>query len=161
MDVASRSRSRVEERLTRLEEEFGTPEVTQTTFEVGAERYQHAVESSRDGQLRLRVVVRDDDGAVLLCEDDDEWLVPSGETRPDERLPEAVRRIVAEAAGVDCSVTDVARANIHGLRNSDDEDADTVYRLSVLFVARTADCEVDGSESVRWRTDPDAVAEIV
>ena len=161
MDVASRSRSRVEERLTRLEEDFGTPEVTQTTFEVGAERYQRALERSRDGQLRLQVIVRDDDGAVLLCEGDDEWLVPSGQTRPDERLPEAVRRIVAEAAGVDCSVTDVARANIHGIRNSDDEDADTVYRLSVVFVAETAESDADGTQSVRWRSEPDAVSELV
>src|SRR6056297_2451516 len=98
MDVASRSRSRVEERLTRLEEEFGSPEVTQTTFEVGEQRYQRALERSRDGQLDVRVVVRDDDGAVLLQEGDGEWLVPRGQTEPGEGLAEAVRRIVRDAA---------------------------------------------------------------
>ena len=161
MDVASRSRSRVEERLTRLEDEFGTPEVTQTTFEVGDERYQRALERSRDGQLDVRVVVRDDDGAVLLREGDGEWMVPQGQTAPDERLAGAVRRIVREAAGVDCTVTDAVAANIHGIRNSDDESAETVYRLSVVFTAEVTDSGEAARESVRWDTDADAVGELV
>jgi len=158
MDVANRSRSRVEERLSRLEAEFGSLEVTQTTFEVGARRYQQAVENSRDGQLTVRVVVRDDSGAVLLEEGDGEWQVPRGRTRPDERLAEAVRRIVRETADVDCAVTDCVTANIHGIRNSDDESADTVYRLSVVFTAEVTETEVPAGESVRW--DADAVSEL-
>jgi len=161
MDVASRSRSRVKERLTRLEEEFGKPEVTQTTFEVGSDRYERAIERSRGGQLNLQVVVRDDTGSVLLCADDDEWLVPQGQTRPNERLAEAVRRIVEETAGVDCAVTDVSRANIHGIRNSDDESADTVYRLSVVFAAETVGAAQPNSESVRWGADTEAGGERV
>ncbi|MFC6756059.1 MULTISPECIES: NUDIX domain-containing protein [Haloarcula] len=161
MDVASRSRSRVEERLTRLEEEFGTPEVTQTTFEVGAQRYQRSLERSRDGQLDVRAVVRDDDGAVLLREGDGEWVVPRGQTRPDERLGEAVRRIVREAADVDCRVTDAVCANIHGIRNEDDESASTVYRLSVVFTADVVDSSEPSGESVRWDAEVDAVGELV
>ena len=160
MDVASRSRSRVEQRLQRLEEQFGTLEVTQTTFEVGAQRYQRAIENSRDGQLNVRVVVRDDSGAVLLQEGDGEWLVPRGRTRPDERLSEAVRRIDRETADVDCAVTDCVTANIHGIRHSDDADADTVYRLSVVFTAEVAEEAVPAGESVRWDTDADAVSEL-
>lgn len=159
MDVADRSRSRVEERLTRLEEEFGTLEVTQTTFEVGDERYQRAVENSREGQLNVRAVVRDDSGAVLLQEGDGEWLVPRGQTRPDERLGEAVQRIVGETADVDCRVTDAATANIHGIRNSEDASADTVYRLSVVFTAEVVDTEVPAGESLRWDTEADAMTE--
>jgi len=155
MDVASRSRSRVEERLTRLEEEFGKPEVTQTTFAVGVDRYQRALEQSREGQLNLRVVVRDDAGAVLLCDDGDEWVIPRGQTRPDERVPEAVRRIVDERAGVDCSVTDVRRATIRGIRNREDETTDTVYRLCVVFVAERVGTGTERAASVRWRTDPE------
>jgi len=160
MDVADRSHARVEERLTRLEEEFGGLEVTQTTFEVGAERYQRAIENSGDDQLNVQVVVRDGDGAVLLEEDDGEWLVPQGRTEPDERLADAVQRIVREAANVDCVVTDAATATIHGLRNSDDETADTVYRLSVVFTAKLADADVPAGESVRWDANADAVGEL-
>jgi len=161
MDVASRSRSRVKERLTRLEEEFGSLEVTQTTFEVGEKRYQQTIERSRDGQLDVRAVVRDDDGAVLLREGDGEWMVPRGQTRPDERLRAAVRRIVSDAAGVDCAVTDAVSANIHGVRNGDDESADTVYRLSVVFVAEVVEADDPNEEAVRWDAEADAVTELV
>lgn len=161
MDVANRSRSRVEERLTRLEEEFGPPEVTQTTFEVESERYERALERSRDGQLEVRVVVRDGDGAVLLREGDGEWLVPRGQTEPGEGLTDAVRRIVREAAAVDCRVTDAVTANIHGIRNGDDESSATVYRLSVVVTAAVVDSTEPCCDSVRWDADVDAVAELV
>lgn len=161
MDVASRSRSRVEERLTRIEEEFGPPEVTQTTFEVAEERYQRSLERSRDGQLDVRCVVRDGDGAVLLREGNGEWIVPRGQTQPDERLSVAVKRIVRESAGVDCTVTDAVSANIHGIRNEGDESADTVYRLSVVFTAEVIDSAEPNGESVRWDAEADVVSELV
>ena len=161
MDGANRSRSRVEERLTRLESEFGGLEVTQTTFEVDGERYQRALEHSRDGHLNVRVVVRDDSGAVLLREGDGEWLVPQGQTEPGERLSEAVKRIVREAADVDCTVTDAVTANIHGMRNSDDETAETVYRLSVVFTAQVEATAESAGESVRWDDEAEAVSELV
>jgi len=161
MDVASRSRSRVEERLTRLEEQFGPPEVTQTTFEVADERYQRSLERSRDGQLDVRAVVRDDTGAVLLREGDGEWIVPQGQTRPDERLLEAVKRIVREVADINCTVTDAVSANIHGIRNEDDESAETVYRLSVVFAAEITDSETPSGESVRWEAETDVIGELV
>jgi len=161
MDVASRSRSRVEERLSRLEAEFGTPDVTQTTFEVGQERYQRAIERSRDGQLEIHAVVRDDAGRVLLREGDGGWMIPRGQTRPDERLPAAVRRIVRETVDVDCSVTGACSANIHGIRNSDDDGADTVYRLSVVFTAEIANTVEIDEESVRWDSDADAIGGLV
>ena len=161
MDVASRSRSRVEERLTRIEEQFGPPEVTQTTFEVDEDRYQQSLERSREGQLELRCVVRDADGAVLLREGNGEWLVPRGQTRPDEGLSEAVKRIVREAAGVDCTVTDAVRADIHGIRNEDGESEETVYRLTVVFTARIVDSSKPSGESVRWDAEADAIGELV
>jgi len=161
MDVASRSRSRVEERLTRLEAEFGPPEVTQTTFEVAEERYQRSLEQSRDGQFDVRCVVRDGDGAVLLREGEGEWIVPQGKTEPDERFSAAVKRIVREVAGVDCTVTDAVSANIHGIRNEDDESAATVYRLSVVFTAEVVEETDPNVESVRWDAEADAVSELV
>ena len=160
MDGASRSRSRVEERLRHLEEEFGGVVVTQTTFEVGPQRYQRAIESSWEGQLDVRVVVRDNDGAVLLREGGGEWLVPRGRTRPDERLREAVRRIVRETAGIECAVTGAETANIHGIRNGDDETADTVYRLSVVFTAELAEADPPADDSVRWGSETDAIGEL-
>ena len=158
MNVADHSRARVEERLKRLESNFGTPTVTQTTFEVGQERYQRAVEQSRDGQLDVRTVVRDGDGSVLLSEGNGEWTIPSGQTGPGESPEAAARRVVSEAAAVDCSVTDAVRANISGVCNGDDESAETVYRLSVVFAAELIDSPDATDGGVRW--DADAVSEI-
>ncbi len=154
MDVTSRSRSRVQERLEHLEAEYGSVEVTQTTFEVGPQRYQRAVERSRDGHLNIGAVVRDEDGAVLVADDED---IPRGQTRPDERLAEAVRRIVRETAGVDCSVTGAASANIHGIRN--EETGETVYRLCVVFTAEVTDSDQAVDGSVRWKRE--AASELV
>ncbi|WP_254273784.1 NUDIX hydrolase [Haloarcula marina] len=164
MDVSDRSRARVEERLTRLEEEFGSPAVTQTTFEVDGESYRRAVEHSRDGQLDVHAIVRDDDGAVLLSEDDEEWIIPRGQTRPGESLEAAARRIVKDRTGLDCSVAEAVRASISGVRNGDDEDDAAVYRLSVVFTAELADSETtttEATEAVRWDADRDAVSELV
>ncbi|MBX0321790.1 NUDIX domain-containing protein [Halomicroarcula sp. F13] len=161
MDVSDRSRARVEERLTRLDEEFGSPSVTQTTFEVGEESYQRAVEQSRDGQLDVHAIVRDEDGAVMLREGDGEWMLPRGQTRPGENVETAAKRIVRDAAGVDCTVTDAVRANISGVRNADDEDDETVYRLSVVFTAELVEDDESAGEAVRWDSDPDAVGELV
>jgi len=147
--------------LTRLEAEFGPPEVTQTTFEVAEERYQRSLEQSRDGQFDVRCVVRDGDGAVLLREGEGEWIVPQGKTEPDERFSAAVKRIVREVAGVDCTVTDAVSANIHGIRNEDDESAATVYRLSVVFTAEVVEETDPNVESVRWDAEADAVSELV
>ena len=158
MDVADRSRARVEERLTRLESKFDAPTVTQTTFEVGEERYQRAVEQSRGGQLDVRTVVRDDDGSVLLREGDGEWTIPSGQTRPGESPEAAAERVVSETADVDCSVTDAVSANISGVRNGDDESAETVYQLSLVFAAELIDSPDATDGAVRW--DADAVSEI-
>ncbi|QIO22278.1 NUDIX hydrolase [Haloarcula sp. JP-L23] len=162
MDVSDRSRARVEERLSRLDAEFGSPAVTQTTFEVDEESYERAVERSRDGQLDVHAIVRDEDGAVMLREGDGEWMLPRGQTRPDEDLETAAKRIVRDAAGVDCTVTDAVRATISGVRNGDDESAETVYRLSVVFTAELTEAEGQrGDEAVRWDANPDAVGELV
>jgi len=104
MDVADRSRARVEERLTRLESKFDAPTVTQTTFEVDEERYQRAVEESRGGQLDVRTVVRDDDADVLFTAVDGTRTL---ETRRTGTYPTVVRNdnvvVVTDASFVEPS----------------------------------------------------------
>jgi len=55
-------------------------------------------------------------------------------------------------------VTDAVRANISGVRNADDETAETVYRLNVVFAAKLTDSPDAADGAVRW--DADAVSEI-
>ncbi|MBV0923615.1 hypothetical protein KTS45_05315 [Halomicroarcula limicola] len=161
MDVSDRSRSRIKEWLERIESEVGSPTVTQTTFEVAEDGYRRALDQAEAGNLDIQAVVRDDDDAVLLSEDDGGWGVPRGRPRDDEGLTEATERIVRDATGVDCAVTDATSATISGIRNADDETAATVYRLSVVFTAELTEAEAATDEAVRWDTDPDPVAEIV
>ena len=161
MDAANCSPASVEERLTRLESEFGPLEVTQTTFEVGAERYRSAREKARDGQVDVQVVVRDGAGAALLWEGDDGGPVPRGQTNPEEDISAAVRRIVRQTAGIECSVTDAKVAKIHGIRNSADEAAETAYRLSVVCTAEPEDAAGNICESAHWDSDHDEIADLV
>jgi hypothetical protein len=56
-------------------------------------------------------------------------------------------------------VTDAVSANIHGVRNSDDEADETVYRLSVVFTAEIVDADEPGGDEFRWDADADAVSE--
>ncbi|MBX0293526.1 NUDIX hydrolase [Haloarcula nitratireducens] len=161
MDVSDRSRSRVTEWLERIESEVGSPTVTQTTFEVAEDGYRRALDQAEEGYIDVQAVVRDGSGAVLLNEEDGGWGVPQGQPRDDERLTEATERIVRDATGVDCVVTDATSATISGIRNADDPSAPAVYRLGVVFTAELAEAEETTDEAVRWDTDPDPVAELV
>ncbi len=63
-----------------------------------------------------------------------------GVPQPDrgaERPATAVERVVTETAGVACTIRDAVRATICGVRNEADPDAETVYRLSIVFDARS------------------------
>ncbi|WP_135302216.1 NUDIX hydrolase [Haloarcula amylovorans] len=161
MNVSDRSRTRIKEWLERIESEVGSPTVTQTTFEVAEDSYRRALDQAEEGHIDVQVVVRDGSGAVLLNEGDSGWGVPRGQPHADEQLTEATERIVRDATGVDCVVTDATSATISGIRNADDETAPAVYRLGVVFTAELAEAEAATDEAVRWDTDPDPVAELV
>jgi len=147
MDVAERSRARVQERLARLEQEFGSTAVDQTTFSVGEGAYRHAVERSREGRVDVHAFVHNESGDVLLSEDDGSWAIPQGQTEDAERPANAAKRVVSEAAGVECTIRDAVRATICGVRNGDDDDAETVYRLSVVFDAEIDSDALDASDA--------------
>ena len=154
MDGNNRSREAVKERLARLEQEFGSVTINQTTFEVPADRYRRAVDHARDGAVEIRAVVRNDTDEVLLNEADDGWAVPRGRTRTGESPRSAAERIVSEDAAVDCTIRDVASVTITGICNGDDPAAETVYRLLVVFTGEVVDSADDDGEAVRWETEP-------
>ncbi|WP_276271034.1 NUDIX hydrolase [Haloarcula litorea] len=161
MDAADRSRAAVEDYIRELEAEFGSLSVSQTTFEVGAGHYQRAVEQSSAGRLDVHALVEDEDGAVLLHEGDGEWVLPRGQTRPEESPGDAAERVVSEAVGADCTVTDAVKATISGVRNGDDASAETVYRLAVVFTVELIESPDAPGEAVRWDADRDPVSEVV
>ncbi|WP_336329752.1 MULTISPECIES: NUDIX domain-containing protein [unclassified Haloarcula] len=171
MEIAERSRARVQERLARLEQEFGSTPVDQTTFSVGAEGYQRAVERSREGQVDVHAFVHNESGDVLLSDADGSWEIPQGQTQGAERPAAAAERVVTETAGVSCTIRDAVRATICGVRNETDQNAETVYRLSIVFDAEVNSAALEGDDtetvdgadaSIRWDDSSDvAVAELV
>jgi hypothetical protein len=128
----------VGEHLERLEERFGSFPVDQTTIAVGASTYDRERERTDAGVVDAIVRVWNDDGDVLHVQRDDEWRLPRQRGTSVAELTEAVEREVWSDLAVDCAVEGVSRVTIAGVRNRDDADAETLYRLLVVVDASHA-----------------------
>jgi ADP-ribose pyrophosphatase YjhB (NUDIX family) len=144
MSVAEVSRDRVEERLVALEEQYSGFPINQTTLTVPSDAYERAGERCERGIVDAYVQLYNDDEDVLLVERDGEWTVPYGEPRTDERVVSGTEAAIREATGVGCSLTDLTRVTILGVRDEDDPDRPPVYRLIAVFVAETIDSSAPG-----------------
>ncbi len=145
------SRVAVEERLSALEQRYGSFPVNQTTLTVPAAERERAP-SDPEGGVEVIAVVRNGDDELLLGEGESGWVIPRGMVGPEERLEGTVRRVVREAAGVDCVVDRPLRASIVGLR---DADGGTTFRLRVAFAARGVGAVEDTAR--RWSDRPGPV----
>jgi len=105
-------------------------------------------------------LVTDDDGRALLVRyaGESAWSDPGTGRRPGESMAECATRAVREAAGVECSVTDLAQ--VHLLYADDGTGREPVPRPFALFTAehdsgepRLVDEGVD--ETRWWSTLPD------
>jgi ADP-ribose pyrophosphatase YjhB (NUDIX family) len=152
MSVSNRSRDRVEERLARLEEGYSSFPVNQTTLSVPSGAYERARDRSTEGLVDVYVQVYNDDNDVLLLRDEDAWTVPRAEPRAGEELEAGARRRVREETGVDCTIEDLHRATILGIRNEDDDDSEPLYRLITVFVAHHHEGQT-ATPAVEWHSD--------
>jgi len=158
MSVAEVSRDRVEERLVALEDEYSGFPINQTTLTVPSDAYERAGERCERGIIDAYVQLYNDSEDVLLVERDGEWVVPHGELATTERVVPGTEAAIREATGVGCSLTDLTRATILGVRDEDDPDRPPVYRLIAVFVAETEGSDATGRvstadatpEDVRW-----------
>ena len=144
----------IEDRLDRLEEQYGTVTVNQSTFEVEGDRYRRVAEGTRADEVDVHVVVHNDTDDVLVWERDSRWTIPQGTVQPDESPEMAAERIVRENAGVDCVVQDVSNATIVGICNSEDPSAETLYQLQIVFTAEIEEPPVNATETIRWDDEP-------
>ncbi|WP_436930288.1 hypothetical protein [Halosimplex halobium] len=152
MAVAEVSRDRVEERLVALEDEYSGFPVNQTTLAVASDAYERAGDRCEDGIVDAYVQLYNDSEDVLLVERDGEWAVPHGEPATDERVVPGTEAAIREATGVDCSLTDLARVTILGVRDEDDPERPPVYRLIAVFVAETEGSAATGATSAEGTT---------
>jgi hypothetical protein len=134
MPAADLSGDRVAERLGALEDGYDSFPVNQTTLSVSPQAYERARERCETGLADVYIqVYRDSD--VLLVEHDEEWVVPHVEPPRGDPLGPATRQAVADDYGVQCTITDLERATILGVRHEDDPDREPVYRLVAVFAA--------------------------
>jgi ADP-ribose pyrophosphatase YjhB (NUDIX family) len=151
MDVASRSRERVADRIERLEDVYGSFPVNQTTLSVPSPGYERARERCADGVADVYIELYNDDGEVLLVRGEDSWKVPQGRTDSDEPLEAGAKREVRETVGVECSVDGLHRVTIAGVTDESNPDREPVYRLLAVFVCELESGQPDGA--ARWETD--------
>jgi ADP-ribose pyrophosphatase YjhB (NUDIX family) len=72
---------------------------------------------------------------VLHVEENGTSTLPSTTVQMDESLEPTIRSTVAEKAGIECRIQDLAAVTILGLHNEDDGECETLYRLGVIFEA--------------------------
>jgi ADP-ribose pyrophosphatase YjhB (NUDIX family) len=151
MPVADLPRDRVESRLAALEETYASFAVSQTTLSVSPSVYERAREQCAEGLADVYAQVYNGAGDVLLVEGDGEWVVPHAKPDRDEPLEAGTCRTLAERTGVECSVTDLERVTILGVRHGGDPERDTVYRLVPVFSAE----RVDGTpgDDAAWHSE--------
>ncbi|PSP93791.1 hypothetical protein BRC91_09385 [Halobacteriales archaeon QS_4_62_28] len=152
MDMAGGSSNIIGEGIESLQKRHGSFPVNQTTLSLRADAYHDASERASEGIADVYVRVYNDNGDVLHIGTDGQRRVPRCVGDSGRSLKDRARNAVEESTGVTCSIEQIVRVTIAGVRNADDPDAETVYRLLVLF---------DGSRSggkLRdgvWQSDPE------
>lgn len=150
-------RNRIEEHIEGLERMYDSFPVHQTTVPLASEQYERVCESG-DDIVDAYVEVRNDDCEVLHVEDDGGVALPGGTVDLSAQVETQIRETVRERTGIDCLVDGVDRATIAGLRNEDDPDGETIYRLVVVF-----DCHYESGSAVadaRWERELEASGQI-
>lgn len=148
---------RIGDGIERLEEQFGSFPVNQTTLVVSEADYAAARERADRGMVDVYVRVYNGEGEVLHVRGDGEPTVPRYVSGTDGSLADRVRARVEEETGVACAVDDVARATITGVRGDADQGA-TLYRLVVLLDATYERGSPDGGV---WEAGEPAIPEYV
>jgi hypothetical protein len=152
MDTAGGSRDVIGNGIELLQERHGPFPVNQTTLSLSPDAYQDARDRADDGVADVYVRVHNDDGEVLHAEGDGRPRVPRCVGTSAKPLVDRARSAVREATGVSCVIDEIVRVTIAGVRNAEDPDAETVYRLLVLF-----DATYDSGQAQNgvWQADTD------
>ena len=150
------NRRRVDQRLERIRDEYGTVAVEDKRKVVPAGEFSGVVETGQDGYVggAYAWVVRDPDDASGVSETfrpgpgdsrrvlfhlprgSNRWGLPGGGQEGDETLAEAAVREVREETGVECSVTGLWHLRRLEWVPDDESDDRRSYSLQAFFDAR-------------------------
>lgn len=159
MGIAARSRERVEDRLAGLEAAYGSFTVSQTTISLPAPRYERARERYRENLVDVYAQVRNEAGDVLHVDGDGTRALPGTAAGTHVSLEEGVCEAVERQTGVRCHVDRLQNVTITGLRNADEAEGETVYRLVVVFAASR-----DGGDAnarAAWASEAEGIEPVV
>ena len=134
MEAVETTSGAVEGQLAELDEVYGTFSVDQTTVAVPRPRYERE-RATEPGRIEVYAKIQNDSAKVLHVDADSPEL-PSTTVTDVADIESAARAAVREATGVECTCTGLDRAHIRGVRDADDEERETVYRLAVVVEGR-------------------------
>ncbi|WXG40463.1 MAG: NUDIX domain-containing protein [Candidatus Freyarchaeum deiterrae] len=92
--------------------------------------------------LIATVVIKDDEGRVLLVKENGLWAVPGGKVEKGERVIEAAEREIREETGYQVNITSLAR--VYELKKAED------YNLFFVFRAKIVKGVREGDLGFRW-----------
>ncbi|WP_121821917.1 NUDIX hydrolase [Halostella salina] len=164
MSLTEETRRAVNERVSRLREEYQGFSLSGDTVELPRAEYEHARERARANRIGSASACVFDGNRLLLVrtrETGDLWGVPGTMTDDDETLETAAVRAVDEAADVRCSVRDLRRVRRRQVVPADGDDR-ALHTLWTLFDAyhESGDPSADGdtvTDAKWWSAPPDAV----
>jgi len=164
MSLTEETRRAVNERVSRLREEYQGFSLSGDTVELPREEYELARERARANRIgSASACVLDGDRLLLVRtrETGDLWGVPGTTTDDDETLETAAVRAVGETVDVRCSVCDLRRVRRRQIVPADGEDRG-LHTIWTLFDAyhESGQPRADGDAvtDVRWwSAPPDAV----
>jgi hypothetical protein len=146
------SQSRIEGLLEKLEDQYGSFPVNQTTVSLPDEQFEHVRDERGSQTVDAYVEVQNDDHEILHVSDGNAVHLPGDAIDLSNAIESQVTEAVSELTGVDCTVESIESATITGLRNEDDPERDTQYRLVVLFDARYRAGNPDAD--AHWEREP-------
>jgi len=161
MSVADRSAERVDRLLAELRRAYGPFETGERTETVPRDSYRATVNRFERGAAGgTSVRVRDGDGRLLLVRrgGEEAWVDPGDRQAPDETLTDCARRATREAAGVETTLTGIARADRFAYRAPEGWPA--VHAVTVVFEGRPDPPETtrpppgEGYAAARFHADP-------
>lgn len=76
------------------------------------------------------VIIKDDEGRVLLVKEDGLWAIPGGKVKEGERVIEAAVREVREETGFQICIAGLAR--VYELKKGEDYNLFFVFRASIV-----------------------------
>lgn len=161
MNIEERTRNKVNQQLSQLEEKYGEFSVQQETVTNEPDFFEKGRQLAEEGWIGdAGAWVTDDRGRVLLIKHSDapeRWGTPGGGHKPGETLEETAQREVREETGVECSLTGIYWARRKTIIHENDSNK-RIYMLTVEFEADYEGGELDiGDDEIleaRWFSEP-------